>query len=89
MATQRIIPLGLIVSTPGATQAMKQAGDSVLKFLSRHSRGDWGCLDDKDKAVTKAGGRIVSAYRLKNGTKIWVVTEADRSSTTVLLPEEY
>jgi hypothetical protein len=86
-------PLGNIVSTPGALEAIERAGDTPLPYLARHAAGDWGDLDQDDKAenefALKNGLRILSAYRVADGTKIWVITEADRSATTILLPEEY
>ena len=64
-----------------------------LTLLPWHITGDWGELDDHDRAENerslKTGCRLLSAYRLQDGTKIWVITEADRSATTLLLPEEY
>jgi hypothetical protein len=85
--------LGQTVATPGALQALTEAGQSGLEFLRRHARGDWGevCDDDmkaNDRAIGE-GTRILSSYTLKNGVKIWIITEADRSVTTILLPEEY
>ena len=86
-------PLGQVVATPGALAALEQAGHAPLEFISRHVAGDWGELDEEDRRENefslKEGFRILSAYRLKDGTKIWIITEADRSSTTILLPEEY
>ena len=65
----------------------------MLDTIHRHSIGDWGELDDEDKAENelslKEGFRILSSYTDRNGTKFWIITEADRSSTTVLLPEDY
>lgn len=62
-------------------------------FLARHQRGDWGIVDGCDRRANDdalvAGERLLSAYRLSDGTKIWIITEADRSSTCLLLPEEY
>jgi len=62
-------------------------------ILARHVAGDWGDLDARDKALNdaavKRGGRIFSAYQLTDDIRVWVITEADRSSTTVLLPSEY
>ena len=85
--------LGQIVSTPGALEAFGEAGQTPLEFLARHVAGDWGQVDKADAAENelsvKEGFRILSAYTLKNGTRIWVITEADRSSTCVLLPTEY
>jgi hypothetical protein len=84
---------GRIVSTPGALRAMEEAGDDPAFFLARHLAGDWGELDAEDVKENEFslanGFRLLSAYRLSNGTKIWVITEADRSSTCVLLPSEY
>jgi hypothetical protein len=86
-------PLGQLVATPGALQALEQAGQSPADFLARHVRGDWGevCDDDKranDQALVD-GDRLLSAYRTLRNARIWIITEADRSSTCVLLPEEY
>ena len=88
-----LFPLGRLLSTPRALEALAEAGDSIETFLARHSTGDWGtvCEDDRkenDFSVTN-GFRLLSAYRLQDGTNIWIITEADRSATTVLLPEEY
>lgn len=85
--------LGILVATPGAIEARDKAEDSFGLLLARHSRGDWGDLNDEDKQANeqalKSGARILSAYKLKDGTKVWIITEADRSATTILLPEEY
>jgi len=84
---------GRIVATPGALDAMEEAGDNPASFLARHLAGDWGELDAEDARENEFslanGFRLLSAYRLRNGVKIWVITEADRSATTFLLPEEY
>lgn len=85
--------LGRLVATPGALTALEQAGQTPHEFLSRHVQGDWGDLDEHDRnenafSLDKCL-RILSAYHLKDGTKIWIITEADRSATTILLPEEY
>ena len=84
---------GRIVSTPGALRAMEEAGDNPASFLVRHLSGDWGELDAHDtqenEFALEHGLRLLSAYRLSSGSKIWVITEADRSATTFLLPEEY
>ena len=89
----RLFSLGQTVATPGALQALEEIGQSAGEFLVRHARGDWGCLCDEDKQTNDEAVaddlRILSAYRLNDGTKIWIITEADRSSTTILLPEEY
>jgi hypothetical protein len=86
--------IGQLVITPGALAAITESGEPPLQFVSRHVSGDWGCLCDEDKRLNdeavKDGSRIFSAYLLKDGTtKVWVITEADRSSTCILLPDEY
>lgn len=85
--------LGQIVATPGALEALEKTGELPGPFLMRHENGDWGELDAEDKSTNDealtVGNRILSAYRLKDDTKIWIITEADRSSTTILLPDEY
>lgn len=85
--------LGKIVATPGALAAMEGAGITPASLLARHAAGDWGELDPEDireNEFSLANGfRLLSAYRLTDGTKIWIITEADRSSTCVLLPSEY
>jgi hypothetical protein len=85
--------LGQLVATPGALAAVEQSGDNLACFIRRHVSGDWGelCADDirENEFSLQNGLRLLSAYRLKDNTKIWIITEADRSVTTVLLPEEY
>lgn len=84
-------PLGQTVITNGALAILTQ--DEILSFLKRHISGDWGDLGDEDKAENesslKEGNRIMSVYRSLEGEKIYVITEWDRSVTTVLLPDEY
>jgi hypothetical protein len=86
-------PLGQIVATPGALQALTEAGDFPASFLQRHVVGDWGELDEEDRQENErsvsAGCRLLSAYATSTGIRIWVITEADRSATCILLPEEY
>ena len=89
-----LFSLGQIVATPGALAALEKTGQTPLDFLSRHVRGDWGELDEHDRNENelslKRGFRLLSSYRLSSGdTKVWVITEADRSVTTLLLPDEY
>ena len=88
-----LFELGRIVATPGALQALEAAGEQPAQFLDRHASGDWGELDDEDKQENefsvRNGFRIFSAYTTSAGEKIWIITEADRSATTLLLPEEY
>lgn len=85
--------LGQLVATPGALAALTEAGQSPQQFVARHVSGDWGdcCTEDRaanDEALLH-GERLLSVYRTAKNVKVWIVTEADRSSTCVLLPEEY
>jgi hypothetical protein len=83
-------PLGDIVATPGAIEALREAKQTPLALLVRHQRGDWGDLDEEDQAENEFSLthdlRLLSAYTLPTEVKIWVITEADRSVTTLLLP---
>ena len=85
--------LGRVLTTPGATEALEEAGQLPDEFLGRHQSGDWGNLSDEDRRENelsvREGFRILSSYRTRKGEKIWIITEADRSSTTILLPNEY
>ena len=82
-----------IVGTPGALRALIKAQQPPYEFLHRHLIRDWGDLCDEDKQenelAVENGFRIFSSYELKTGKKVWVITEWDRSVTTLLLPEEY
>ena len=84
---------GQLVATPGALAALAKAGQTPLDFLSRHVCGVWGDLDKDDRKENelglKRGFRLLSSYRTNADVKVWIITEADRSVTTVLLPEEY
>ena len=86
-------PLGQLVATPGALEALKEAEVSFLPYIRRHLEGDWGDICPEDAAENelslKEGFRLLSAYTLLSGDRIWIITEADRSATTILLPEEY
>ena len=89
-----LFDLGQLVATPGALAVLEKTGQNAMEFLSRHVRGDWGDLPDEDKAENQLslekGFRLLSSYRTNaSDTKLWVITEADRSATTILLPEEY
>ncbi len=88
-----LFKLGQIVSTPAALEALGKAGQAPWEFLVRHVQGDYGDLDDEDRRLNneavKAEERILSAYTLKTGVRVWIITEADRSSTCLLLPDEY
>jgi len=81
------------VATPGALQALEKAEQLPAEFLDRHVNGDWGEVPDADKQENELsveqGFRVLSAYTTSTGDHIWVLTEADRSATTLLLPKEY
>ncbi len=89
----RLFCLGTIVSTPGALEVLLECKQPPSEFLVRHILGDWGELCEEDRLANQEalleGLRLMSVYRTHNGEKIWIITEADRSATTVLLPEEY
>lgn len=88
-----LFQLGRTVATHGALEALQANNQSPLEFFERHQHGDWSelCSEDRqtNEQALKDGDRIFSVYHLKDNTKIWVITEADRSATTILLPEEY
>jgi hypothetical protein len=85
--------LGTVVSTPGAMIALEESRQFPQEFLHRHSAGDWGDLSEHDRQANdqalRKGGRLFSAYVTKHGIRIWVITEADHSVTTLLTPSEY
>jgi hypothetical protein len=95
-----LFPLGQVVATPGALHAARHP-EQFLEILALHVRGDWGCVDSEDAATNaeavQAGLRILSAYPIDPARPcagygencLWVITEADRSATTILLPDEY
>lgn len=89
----KTILLGRVVATPGAVAALENLGESALVFLARHAQGDWGDVPPEDweenEFSVRNELRLLSAYTLEDKTKIWIITEADRSVTTILLPEEY
>jgi hypothetical protein len=86
------LPLGKIVATPGALKAIVEVGDDPFDYLARHASGDWGelCAFDRrqNERALREEARVFSSYETPAG-KVWVITEADRSVTTILLPEEY
>ena len=86
-------PLGRILATPGALEAIEKASQQPQEFLDRHVNGDWGEVDRHDAAENefsvRRGSRLLSSYTTAAGDKLWIITEADRSATTLLLPEEY
>jgi len=88
-----LFPLGRIVATPGALEALARVGRDAQFFLQKHASGDWGALDEHDRAENDYslahGFRILSSYRTAAGETLWIITEADRSSTCLLRPEDY
>jgi len=92
MATR--FPLGRILATPGALAALGANRQCLTDFLEQHAHGKWGDAlsqedyDSKDWSLEN-DERLLSAYFLRNGQKLWIITERDRSATTVLLPDEY
>lgn len=88
-----ILHLGLIVATPQAIDVLRQAEQKASEFLNRHAYGDWGEVSKADRNLNdraiREGERVISAYRTRNDHRLWIITEADRSCTTLLLPEEY
>lgn len=83
--------LGQLVSTPNALEQVSPA--EILSALQRHQAGDWGDVDKHDAQVNNQalqdGSRLLSVYRTAAGVKFWIITEANRSATTVLMPEDY
>jgi hypothetical protein len=88
-----LFSLGQIVATPGAIEAMNEHNCLPSTLLDKHLSGDWGSVDAEDAATNdeavKCGDRILSSYRIGEHTRIWIITEWDRSVTTLLLPSEY
>ena len=97
MPTRRF-EAGEILATPGGLAALEAAGQNAAEFLDRHLAGDWGTVSKDDQAANDTaiadGGRILSAYRLRSGETVWIITEARgddgrRAATTLLRPDEY
>jgi len=95
---ETLFPLGQILATPGALAALEEARSSPVIWVLRHAAGDWGQLDSQDVQANaealRYGSRILSAYVLATGVKLWIITEAEddegnREATTILLPSEY
>ena len=86
------LPLGKVLATPGALKLLLEAGGRPFELLARHATGDWGelCAFDRrqNEIALREGLRIFSSYETSAG-RVWIITEADRSITTILLPEEY
>jgi len=85
--------LGRVLATQAAMRALMVAEKDPMELLSRHQRGDWGDLGDDDKESNELalihGARLLSAYNVAPDLRLWIITEADRSATTILLPEDY
>ena len=89
----RFLP-GRVLLTQGAAQALNENPDAdLLDYLIRHLTGDWGEIDAHDRQANEQalrnGARLLSRYGLPDNRRLWIITEADRSATTALLPEEY
>ena len=90
---QPLFRLGTVLVTPGAILALVEANQSAVALLKRHAYGDWGDLTSEDwqtnDRALQEGSRLFSAYTLTTGRRLWIITEWDRSYTTLLLPTEY
>jgi hypothetical protein len=88
-----LFELGATVATPGALGCLENCGVNAGELLSRHQSGDWGTIPaedaDENRIALEQGLRIISSYPMRSGERIWIITEADRSVTTLLLPQEY
>ncbi len=88
-----LFPLGRVVATPGALEVLEEARVDALGLLRRHAAGDWGeipaCDARENERSLKHGFRVLSSYPLPTGGKVWVLTEASREVTTILIPSEY
>ena len=86
------LPLGRVVATPGALKLLSEIGVHPFDYLARHATGDWGelCAFDRrqNEIALREGLRVLSSYDVLAG-RVWIITEADKSVTTILLPEEY
>ncbi len=88
-----LFSLGEVFLTIGAKEALVESNQIANEFLTKHQTGDWGLVCDSDKKENdlsvREGFRILSSYKTNSDVKVWVITEADRSATTILLPEDY
>jgi hypothetical protein len=86
------LPLGRVVATPGALKLLTEVGGHPFEYLARHAAGDWGelCAFDRcqNEIALREGLRVLSSCDVLAG-RVWIITEADRSVTTILLPEDY
>jgi hypothetical protein len=90
MTTNPRFALGRLVATPGALEALTDSSQAPAHFLGRHASGDWGDVGPEDRRLNdealRDGTRILSVYHTAKGVKLWIISEADRSSTCILLP---
>ena len=90
---QLLFELGQVVATPGALDTLREAGIDPRALLARHVTDDWGELPEEDMEANREalaqGYRLLSAYPLETGERLWIITESDRSYTTLLRPDEY
>lgn len=88
-----LLPLGQVLATPGALELLLSLQLTPLRFVLRHMAGDWGDICEEDRQTNAEalvhGARVMSVYVLGPTQCLWIITEADRSCTTLLLPEEY
>lgn len=88
-----LFKLGQVVATPGAIDLLRSLALNPLLFLGRHAMGDWGQIDDHDREANRQalryGNRLLSSYQLNRNERLWIISEADRSATTLMLPSEY
>ena len=99
MSSKAKFDLGPIVATPAALEVLRKNNSTGLEYLARHALGDWGELDEEDKKANEAalqtGARLLSAYILPDGEKLWIITDAEiddqhhRQATTLLCPSDY
>jgi len=86
-------PMGRPAITPAAEAALNAVGIHPIRLLARHIHGDWGDLSVEDLAANelalRTGRRLLSSYTLPGVGNVWIITEADRSATTILLPDDY
>ena len=88
-----LFSLGQVVATPCALALLEETNTDSFVLMQRHQRGDYGCVPTEDAEANEyalvTGSRIISSYLLNDTDKLWIITEADRSVTTLLLPDEY
>ena len=88
-----LFALGRLLATPGALERLRRHGETPERYLDRHAAGDWGTVSPADSNANQrallCGDRIMSSYTLGEDGTLWIITEANRASTTLLLPEEY